>query len=187
MWSTKSVNWIGGQFVLTAAVLLFLQGTIQELKLTNAPNLASVQCDDILPVSPSFSFSLSHSIVSCLLFRYLTCDHTHTHIPIVMVIQYLLCLVWAFFRFVTCGGRQCVTGRRLHSAHGANWGVVLLFTSWLTHTRIYLPLFFPLLLFKKIYRPVVVFFSALCKWPPLDFEKNLIRCNFQQFFSFFFL
>lgn len=50
MW-TKTADWIGGRLVLTAAVFLFLQGTIQELKLTNEPSLASVQCEDILPVN----------------------------------------------------------------------------------------------------------------------------------------
>jgi hypothetical protein len=50
MWTTTA-HWIGGRLVLTAAVFLFIQGTIQELKLTNEPSLASVQCEDILPVS----------------------------------------------------------------------------------------------------------------------------------------
>jgi hypothetical protein len=47
MWTAQ---WIVGRLVLTVAVLLFIQGTIQELKLTNEPNLAAVQCEDILPV-----------------------------------------------------------------------------------------------------------------------------------------
>ena len=54
MWTAQ---WIVGRLVLTVAVLLFIQGTIQELKLTNEPNLAAVQCEDILPVKLSTFFS----------------------------------------------------------------------------------------------------------------------------------
>jgi hypothetical protein len=65
MWTAQ---WIVGRLVLTVAVLLLIQGTIQELKLTNEPNLAAVQCEDILPVK---IFFFLNSIYSSFFFGYL--------------------------------------------------------------------------------------------------------------------
>jgi hypothetical protein len=63
-----TAQWIVGRLVLTVAVLLLIQGTIQELKLTNEPNLAAVQCEDILPVK---TFFFLNSIYSSFFFGFL--------------------------------------------------------------------------------------------------------------------
>ena len=84
MWTAQ---WIVGRLVLTVAVLLFIQGTIQELKLTNEPNLAAVQCEDILPVKLSTFFFLILIPRFCLFFYvfFLT-----DHVPIVRRVVFLV-------------------------------------------------------------------------------------------------
>ena len=50
---TKAAEWLGGRLLITVSVLLLIQGTIQELKLADSPDLAAVQCQDDIPtVSP---------------------------------------------------------------------------------------------------------------------------------------
>lgn len=71
MWCIKAAERIGARLVITAAVLFIIQGTIQELKLADSPDLAAVQCqDDITPVSFQFiSHLYVHVIFVAVLWR----------------------------------------------------------------------------------------------------------------------
>ena len=42
---------VADRVLLTVLTLVLMQGAIQDLKVTNSPHLASVQCEDVLPVS----------------------------------------------------------------------------------------------------------------------------------------
>ncbi len=49
---------VTGRVLVISFTLIFMQGAIQDLKVTNSPHLASVQCEDVLPVSVAIYYDV---------------------------------------------------------------------------------------------------------------------------------
>ena len=64
---------VTGRVLVISFTLILMQGAIQDLKVTNSPHLASVQCEDVLPVSAAIYYD---AIIYILFSR----THTNTHL-----------------------------------------------------------------------------------------------------------
>lgn len=88
LWSKHSAMWIArcfGRFIF----FLVLQGAIQELKLINAPHVAQVQCEDILPVTIT-SFPHHPSLFSSLFICHLCYPHPPLFFPLITVNTFII-------------------------------------------------------------------------------------------------